>query len=62
MAVVTPMVLLAGVGVMLALAGLVLAVAGIAGVGPSRTARKGAGMRVRRSWLVAAGVGRYIRY
>jgi len=56
-AVVTSMVLLAGVGVMVALAGLVLGVAGIAGVGPSRTARKGAGLRVRRSWLVAAGVG-----
>jgi len=56
-AVVTPMVLLAGVGVMLALAGLVLGVAGMAGVGPSRTARQGAGIRVRRSWVAAAAVG-----
>jgi tight adherence protein B len=56
-AVVTPMVVVVGVGVMLALTGVVLAVAGMTGVGPSRTARKGTGIRVRRSWLVAAAVG-----
>jgi tight adherence protein B len=55
--VVNPLLLLAGVGVMLALAGLVLGVAGVAGVGTSRPARKGAGLRVPRSWLVAAAVG-----
>jgi tight adherence protein B len=55
--VVNPLVLLAGVGVMLALAGLVAGAAGVAGVGRSRPARKGARPRVRRSWLVAAAVG-----
>ena len=49
-----PMVLLVGVGVMVALAGLVLGVAGMAGVGPRRPAGLGAGIRVRRTWLVAA--------
>jgi tight adherence protein B len=52
-----PLVLLAGVGVMVALAGLVLAAAGVAGVGPSRPARTGRRFVVRRSWLAAAAVG-----
>jgi len=56
-AVVNPLVLLAGVGVMVALAGLVLGAAGVAGVGTSRPTRKGARVRVRRPWLGAATVG-----
>jgi tight adherence protein B len=52
-----PLVLLAGVGVMVALAGLVLAAAGVAGVGPSRPARTGRRLVLRRSWLAAAAVG-----
>jgi tight adherence protein B len=52
-----PLVLLAGVGVMVALAGLVLGAAGVAGVGPSRPGRTGRAPVVRRTWLVAAGVG-----
>ena len=54
------MVLLAGVGVMVALAGLVLGVAGVAGVGRSRTAPRGGSLRVRRSWLAAAAVGVFV--
>ncbi len=52
-----PLVLLAGVGVMVALAGLVLGAAGVAGVGASRPARKGRRLVVRRSWLAAVTVG-----
>jgi hypothetical protein len=52
-----PLVLLAGVGVMVALGGLVLGAAGVAGVGASRPARRARRLVVRRSWLVAATVG-----
>jgi tight adherence protein B len=55
--VVNPLVLLAGVGVMLALAGLVLGAAGVAGFGTSRPGRRGRRPVVRRSWLVAAAIG-----
>jgi tight adherence protein B len=56
-AVVKPLVLLAGVGVMVALAGLVLGAAGVAGVGTSPPARRGRRLAVRRSWLAATAVG-----
>lgn len=52
-----PLVLLTGVGVMVALAGLALAVAGVGGVGTSRPARTVHLPVVRRSWLGAAGAG-----
>jgi tight adherence protein B len=54
---VNPLVLLAGVGVMIALTGLVLGTAGIAGVGTSRPRRSGRRLVVRRSWLGGAVVG-----
>jgi hypothetical protein len=54
--VVRPLVLLVGAGAGVALSGLVLGVAGVAGVGRSRSARRGVMPRVRRSWLVAAAV------
>jgi tight adherence protein B len=54
---VNPLVLLAGVGVMLTLAGLVLGAAGVAGIGPSRPARRARRPVVRRSWLAAAALG-----
>ena len=52
-----PLVLLAGVGVMLTLAGVVLGVAGVAGVGTSRRAHPGRRLVVRRSWLAGAALG-----
>jgi hypothetical protein len=52
-----PLVLLAGVGVMVALAGLVLGAAGVAGVAAGRPARTHRRLVLRRSWLAAAAVG-----
>jgi len=53
---VTPMVLLAGAGVMLTMSGVMLGVAGVAGLGTSRPTHRRRALVVRRSWLAGAAL------